>query len=77
MKPSDYQGYTPGTTEDAAMVAFLMKHPEEIGAELEVLRTASCILVRRKRGHRERDELDRYGAGDSAGDSVHTEGVLA
>ena len=45
-KRGDYQGYSPDTTNDAAMTAFLVKHPEEIGARLEVLRTDSCLLIR-------------------------------
>ena len=35
MKPGDYMGFASDTTDDAAMTAFLIKHPEEIhGLEL-------------------------------------------
>jgi len=49
----DYQGYSPDTADDAAMVAFLVKHPEEIGAKLEILRTDSCLLIRRAQDEQE------------------------
>ena len=45
-KRGDYQGYSPDTADDAAMTAFLVKHPEEIGAKLEIFRTDSCLLIR-------------------------------
>ena len=74
MRPGDYQGYSSNTTDDAAMTAFLMKHPEEIGAELEIHRDDGCILIRRKQdGRRTVNELDRDGTGDHPGDSVSTE----
>jgi len=52
--PTDWTGYTPDVSDDAAMTAFLAKHPEEIGAELEILRTGGGILIRRKHGRRAR-----------------------
>jgi len=67
--PTDWTGFTPDVSDDAAMTAFLAKHPEEIGAELEVLRTGGGILIRRKheqtrRQHSNGDVLDD---GDSSG----------
>uniref|UniRef100_A0A6H1ZC21 Uncharacterized protein n=1 Tax=viral metagenome TaxID=1070528 RepID=A0A6H1ZC21_9ZZZZ len=74
MKPGDYQGYTPNATNDAAMTAFLVKHPEEIGAKLEIHRDDGCILIRRRQdGRRAVNELDRDRIGDCPGDSVSTE----
>ena len=65
MKPGDYQGYSSDTMDDAAMTAFLVKHPEEIGAELEMLRTDSCILIRRRNSEcRKVNKLDRHSTGD-------------
>ena len=49
MKPGDYTGYSPDTTDDGAMAAFLVKHPEEIGAALETIRTGGCVLIQRRR----------------------------
>ena len=74
MKPGDYQGYTPNATNDAAMTAFLVKHPEEIGAKLEIHRDGGCILIRRRQdGRGTVNELDRNSTGDYPGDSVSTE----
>ena len=67
-----YQGYSPDTTDDGAMTAFLTKHPEEIGAELETLRTDTCILVRRRQdgqAHGSGDHVD--GLGDANGSGFH------
>ena len=74
MKPGDYMGFASGTTDDAAMTAFLAKHPEEIGAALEIHRDNGCILIRRKQsGRRTVNELDRDDIGNNPGDSVSTE----
>jgi len=74
MKPGDYQGYSSDTTNDAAMTAFLVKHPEEIGAKLEIHRDDGCILIRRRHdGHRTVNELDRNSTRDHPGDSVPIE----
>jgi len=76
MKPGDYMGFASDTTDDAAMTAFLIKHPEEIGAKLETLRTGGCILIRRKRGeqdgqlHREDSSGDDCGGGAGASDGA-------
>ena len=47
MKPGDYEGWTTDTTDDAAVISFRVKHPEELGAMLEIHRDGACILVRR------------------------------
>ena len=48
MKPGEYAGWTIDATDDEAVTAFRVKHPEEIGAELEIHRDGACILVRRR-----------------------------
>jgi len=65
MKRGDYWGYSPDTTDDAAMTAFLVKHPEEIGAKLEILRTNSCILIRRVT---DGGQIEQYNNGDGSDD---------
>ena len=47
MKPGEYAGWTTDTTDDAAVIAFRVKHPEELGAMLEIHRDGACILIRR------------------------------
>jgi len=73
MKPGDYQGYSSNTTDDAAMTAFLAKHPEEIGAKLETLRTDSCILIRRATDGRQvgKHNSDNV-SGDDSGSGADT-----
>jgi len=79
MKTGDYEGYWPSTPDDVAITAFLAKHPEEIGAELEVVATGGCLLVRRRheRGqNRQRHHGDvlassaRGGLGVAAGTGI-------
>jgi len=67
MRPGDYQGYSSDTSDDAAMTAFLMKHPEEIGAKLEIHRDGGCLLIRRATDGR---QIRQHNSGDVPGDGT-------
>jgi len=72
MKPGEYAGWTTDTTDDAAVIAFRVKHPEEIGAALEIHRDGACILIRRRDGqaHGTGDNGDVPNDGTSGGVAV-------
>ncbi len=72
MKPGDYMGFTPDTTDDDAAVAtFRAKHPDV--AEIEIRRDDASVQVRAKQEAtdggqiRLSDHDDAPSAGDSSG----------